>query len=96
MELYLDADEQKTRRIAFLHCEDESCGFLLEFQYPNSTFYYCKGHGNAINLDLNGVPNEGLVCELHGKMERYDVVKDDNICPRCEGSTLAILSVGRN
>lgn len=94
-ELYLNAKEQENRRIAFIHCENH-CGLVLEFKYPNSTFFFCKGHGAAINLDLNGVPAAGVSCGLHGKMERYDLVKDDNVCPRCENTTLAIVSVGRD
>lgn len=50
----------------------------------------------GINLDLNGVPTEGAACPQHGKMERYDIVKDDNVCPKCEKTTLAILSAGRD
>lgn len=92
---YLNEEEQKTRRIVFVHCEDETCGFLVEFKHPNSSFFFCEEHGTGINLDLETVPRAGVKCELHGKMERYDLMKDDNVCPRCEGSTLAILSVGR-
>ena len=96
MELYLNEEEQKVRKIAFLHCEDEeNCKFLVEFKYPNSTFYFCKGHGTGINVDLNVVPSVGIPCGQHGETERYDVLKDDNVCPRCEKSMLAILSVGR-
>lgn len=95
-ELYLNPTEQAIRRIAFTHCEDEGCGFLVEFKYPNSTFFFCKEHGTGINLDIETVPDAGVVCELHGKMERYDLLKDENVCPRCEKTTLAILSVGRN
>lgn len=94
-ELYLNQQEQRDRRISFTHCEDEECGFLVEFKHPNSTFFFCKEHGTGINLDLNTVSAAGAICELHGKMERYDLVKDDNVCPRCEKTTLAILSVGR-
>ena len=93
-ELYLNGEEQQTRRIVFIHCEDH-CGLIVEFKHPNSTFFLCKEHGTGINLDLNAVPAAGVNCELHGKMERYDLVKDDNVCPRCEKTTLAILSVGR-
>jgi hypothetical protein len=95
VELYLNAEEQQKRRIAFAHCEEESCGFLIEFKHPNSTFYFCKQHGTGFNLDLNSVSAAGVVCELHGAMERYDLYKDDNVCPRCEATTLAILSVPR-
>lgn len=93
MELYLNAEEQKTRRISFAHCEDEACGFIVEFKYPNCTFFICKEHKGVINADLNGVPAAGISCELHGPMERYDIFKEDNVCPVCENSTLAILSV---
>jgi len=95
-ELYLNEKEQEKRRIAFTHCEDEEgCGFLVEFKHPNSTFFFCKEHGTGVNLDLNVVSAAGAVCEPHGKMERYDLLKDGNVCPRCEKTTLAILSVGR-
>ncbi len=92
--LYLNADEQKLRRILFAHCEDEQCGFVIQFNHPNSTFFFCKEHGTGFNLDLNVVPGAGVECGLHGKMERYDLTKGDNICPRCENSHLAILSDG--
>jgi len=95
-EFYLNQTEQENRRIAFTHCEDEGCRFLVEFKHPNCTFFFCKEHGTGINLDLNAVPAAGVKCELHGKMERYDLLKEDNICPRCEKTTLAILSVGRD
>ena len=95
-ELYLNAEEQKTRRIVFANCEDETCGFVVEFKHPNSTFFFCKEHGTGLNLDLNTVMSAGVECEQHGKMERYDLVKDDNVCPRCEQTTLAVLSAGRD
>jgi len=95
MNLYFDQEEQRKRRIAFLHCEDDTCGFLLEFSYPNCTFFFCKEDRKAVSVDLNAVGATGLGCSQHGKMERYDVLKEDNICPSCEKSTLAILSVPR-
>lgn len=95
MELYLNAEEQKMRRIAFVHCEDEACGFLVEFKHPNCTFFICKEHKGVVNADLNGVPAAGISCELHGPMERYDLFKEDNVCPVCEKSMLAVVSVGR-
>lgn len=94
-ELYLNAEQQEKRRIVFVNCEDDTCGFVVEFKHPNCTFFFCKEHGTGINIDLSNVSDAGVVCELHGKMERYDVVKDDNVCPRCEKSTLAVLSAGR-
>ena len=94
-ELYLDAEQQKKRRIAMVHCEDEGCGFGLEFKHPNCTFYFCKEHGTGFNLDLATVSAAGVECELHGKMKRYDLLTEDNVCPRCEKNTLAVLSVGR-
>ena len=94
-ELYLDEEQQKKRRIAMVHCEDEGCGFGLEFKHPNCTFYFCKEHGTGFNLDLATVPAAGVKCQLHGKMERYDLLAEDNVCPRCEKNTLAVLSVGR-
>lgn len=96
MELYLNTEEQKTRRIAFAHCEDEACGFLVEFKHPNCTFFICKEHKGVINADLNGIPAAGISCELHGPMERYDILKEDNLCPVCKKSMLAIVSVGKN
>ena len=96
-ELYLNGEEQKMRQIAMTHCEDqEGCGFLVEFKHPNSTFFFCKGHGMGVNLDLNGVPAAGADCPQHGSMERYDIIKDDNVCPKCEDNTLAILSTRRD
>ena len=94
-ELYLDAEQQKIRRIALVHCEDDNCGFGVEFKHPNCTFYFCKEHGTGFNLGLATVSAAGVECELHGKMERYDLGTEDNVCPRCEQNTLAVLSVGR-
>ena len=96
IELYLNSEEQEKRRIVFTHCEDETCGFLVEFTHPNCTFYYCKEHGTGFNIDLTTVSTAGVECELHGKMERYDILKDDNICPRCKNATLAVITTGRN
>ena len=94
-ELYLNEEEQKERNILFVHCEDH-CGLIVEFQHTNSSFYFCKEHGTGINLDLNEVPSEGVVCEQHGKMELCNLLKDDNICPRCSEATLAIMSGSKN
>lgn len=93
-ELYLTKEEQRQRKIVFVHCEDEGCGFLVEFRHPNSTFFFCKEHGTGINLDLSAITAAEVKCELHGQMERYDIVKNDNVCPRCQKGLLAILSTG--
>lgn len=96
MKPYLDEKDLETRRIAFIHCEDEeSCKFLVEFKYANCTFFYCKGHNKGVNVDLATVTDEGIVCPQHGKTERYDLLMEDNVCPSCESSTLAIVSVGK-
>jgi|SRR3989344_4240053 len=96
VELYLNSEEQEKRIIEFAHCEDPACGFLVEFTHPNCTFFICKEHRGVTNVDLSTINEAGVECELHGKMERYDLIKGDNICPHCNKSTLAILSVGRN
>lgn len=94
-ELYLNGDEQQLRQILFAHCEDEQCGFGVKFNHPNSTFFFCKEHGMGFNLDLNAVPAAGVECKQHSKMDRYDLLKGDNICPYCNKAPLAILSDGR-
>lgn len=94
MESYLTAEELKHRRIIFIHCEDETCDLVVEFKHPNSTFYYCKEHRRGFNLDAATVPEAGVVCYQHGKMSRYVLLKDDNVCPICENSMLAVVSVG--
>ena len=48
IELYLNAEKRKTRRIEFAHCEDDTCDFLVEFKHPNSTFHFCKEHGTGV------------------------------------------------
>jgi predicted nucleic acid binding AN1-type Zn finger protein len=78
----------------FVHCEDAQCGFLVEFKHPNCTFYFCKKHRTGYNLDLNTVSFKGVECEIHGPMDKYDILKEDNICPRCGEMTLAIVSSG--
>jgi hypothetical protein len=94
MEPYLTADEQKTRRIAFIHCQDEeNCGFVVEFKYPNCTFFYCDDRKLGANVDLTTMPAAGYKCGEHGDAERYDLLKEDNICPSCEKHVLAIVSV---
>ena len=79
----------------FVNCESEDCGFLVEFAYPNCTFYFCAEHKMGFNVDLNAVSDAGVECKQHGKMERYDLLKNDNVCPSCADATLAILSVER-
>ncbi len=92
-DLYLDEEQQKTRRIVFAQCEDEGgCGFFVEFKYSNCTFFFCKEHKMGFNLDLATIPKAGVECKQHGKMERYNILSEDNVCPSCERNTLAILS----
>lgn len=93
-EPYLNAREQITGHIICVNCEDETCGFYVEFKHHNCTFFFCKEHGTGINIGLSTVSDAGVVCELHGKMERYDLLKDDNMCPRCGNSILVVLSSG--
>lgn len=96
MDLYLDEEQQKKRKIAFVNCEDEEgCKFFVEFKYPNCTFFFCKEHKMGFNIDLGTVSEAGVECKQHGKMERYNILTEDNVCPSCEKNTLAILSVGR-
>jgi hypothetical protein len=92
---YLNEKELEHRNIAFTHCEDEACGFFVEFKYPNCSFYFCKIHKMGFNVDLTLVSEAGVACEQHGKMERYDLLREVNVCPSCESSTMAILSVGK-
>lgn len=95
--LYLDKEELKTRHIVYTACENEdNCGFIVEFKYPNSTFFYCKEHQMGFNIDLETVNNDGVECKQHSKMERYDVLKEDNLCPKCKKQTMAILSARNN
>lgn len=95
-DLYLDEEEQKNRKIVFVQCEDEEgCGFFVEFKFPNCTFFFCKEHKMGFNIDLNTV-GDGVLCKQHGKMERYNVLTEDNVCPSCERNTLAILSTSIN
>lgn len=94
MRPYLDEEQQKTRRIALIQCEDEEgCGFFVEFEHPNCTLFFCKEHKMGFNVDLATVSEAGVECKQHGKMERYDILLEDNVCPSCEKKTLAILSV---
>lgn len=92
---YLTTEELKTRHIALVHCEDEGCGFFVEFKYPNCTFFYCKLHKIGFNVDLNTASEAGVACEQHGKMERYDLLSEDNVCPICKNTIMAIMSVGQ-
>ena len=95
-DLYFDEETQKVRKIVFVACEDEEkCKFLVEFGYPNCTFFFCKEHKMGFNIDLDTVSEAGVECKQHGKMERYDVWSEDNLCPSCRNQTLAILSVPR-
>lgn len=95
-DLYFDEETQKVRRIVCVGCEDEEqCRFGVEFSYPNCTFFFCKEHKMGFNIDLATVSEAGVECKQHGKMERYNILSEDNVCPSCEKNTLAILSVGR-
>lgn len=97
IDYYLNEELQKVRRIVYVACEDEEgCGFIVEFKYSNCTFFFCKEHKMGFNIDLNTVTNAGVECKQHGKMERYNVLTEDNVCPVCEKNTLAILSTGVN
>jgi hypothetical protein len=97
IDYYLSDEQLKTRHIGYVACEDEdNCGFLVEFKYPNCTFFFCKEHKMGFNIDLNTVTDAGVECKQHGKMERYNVLIEDNVCPVCEKNTLAILSSGIN
>lgn len=97
IEFYLNSEELKKRCIGYVACEDEEgCGFIVEFKYPNCTFFFCKEHKMGFNVDLNTVTDAGVLCKQHGKMERYNVLTEDNVCPVCEKNTLAILSAGNN
>ncbi len=80
-----------------VHCEnnDKGCPLVVEFKHPNNTFYYCKADGIAVNLDDKAAA-AGVVCKQHGPMSRYILLKDDNVCPICQDTTLAILSAGIN
>lgn len=94
--LYFNEEQQKERKIVFVQCEEEEggCGFIVEFKYPNCTFFFCKEHKMGFNIDLNTVTD--AECKQHGKMERYNVLVEDNVCPVCEKNILAILSTGNN
>ncbi|PIR83678.1 hypothetical protein COU18_03300 [Candidatus Kaiserbacteria bacterium CG10_big_fil_rev_8_21_14_0_10_51_14] len=96
LEPYWDEEELTKMRVAFVHCEnEEGCGFFVEFKHPNCTFFFCKEHKIGLNFDLSTISEAGVVCEQHGKMGRYGILTEDNVCPICENSTLAIVSVGR-
>lgn len=93
VEFYLNQKEQEKRKIVYVACEDEEgCGFIVEFKYPNCTFFFCKEHKMGFNIDLNTVNDAGVECKQHSKMERYNVLREDNMCPVCGTHTLAILS----
>jgi hypothetical protein len=90
---YLTADDLQERRVVFVNCENGQCGFLVEFQHQNCTFFYCTPHRRGMNVDLTTMPAAGFVCGEHGKsIERYDLLADDNVCPISQSSILAILS----
>ncbi len=94
MPLYLTDEQQKIRRIVFVQCQDENCGFLVEFKHHNCAFFFCKEHSMGFNIDLSTVSSAGVECKQHGNMERYDVLESDNICPKCRKEILAVLSAG--
>ncbi|MCX6747380.1 MAG: hypothetical protein NTW98_00295, partial [Candidatus Nomurabacteria bacterium] len=92
-DFYLTSEELKERRIVYVACEDEeNCGFLVEFKYPNCTFFFCKEHKMGFNIDLNTVTEDGVLCKQHGEMERYNVLTEDNVCPSCNKYTMSVLS----
>ena len=95
VEPYFSEEELRVSKIAFVSCEaEENCGFYVEFKYPNCTFFYCKKCRKGVNADLERAVR-APTCIKHGDMERYNLLSEDNVCPSCENSTLAILSLGR-
>ncbi|MDQ5950025.1 MAG: hypothetical protein QG669_545 [Patescibacteria group bacterium] len=92
-DFYLTSEELKEKHIVYVACEDEeNCGFLVEFKYPNCTFFFCKEDKMGFNIDLNTVAEDGVLCKQHGEMERYNVLIEDNVCPSCNKYTMSVLS----
>jgi hypothetical protein len=79
----LDQPEPK-RKILFIECENEKCGFGVEFKHENETFFFCKDCKFGVNVSSDQLDDLNHMCgSCKKKMERYDLYDEDNVCPIC-------------
>ncbi len=82
------------RKMLFVECD--SCGFGVEFNYGNETFFFCKEHKFGVNVENLSIRQICGPCsrdpERQGMadMERYDLYEEDNLCPICGNDVLAL------
>lgn len=68
-------------RVIFAECQ--GCGFVVGFEHPNKTFFYCPMHRFGVNVpsDQQSVTQMCRPCDV--PMKRYDLYEEDNVCPLC-------------
>lgn len=72
------------RKILFVECESENCGFGVEFKNRNETFFFCKNCKFGVNPPDAQLSNFDHICGGCKKnMEKYDLYDEDNVCPIC-------------
>jgi len=76
--------QEPKRKILFIECENEDCGFGVKFEHQNETFFFCKDCRLGINPPNEQVNNYNHICNNCKKnMEKYDLYDEDNVCPIC-------------
>lgn len=82
---------KSTRKILFVECESENCGFGVKFNHENETFFFCKDCKFGINPPGAQLSNFDHICGGCKKnMEKYDLYDEDNVCPICNNDMLAL------
>jgi len=73
------------RKIFFVSCENDDCGFTVKFEHLNEAFFFCKGCKFGINPSSEDLMSgKKYICDKCKKeMERYDLYEEDNVCPIC-------------
>ena len=85
------SEQIPTRKILFVECENEACGFGVEFTYLNEVYFLCKQCKSGVNVPNNQLENFDHICGgCTHLMEKYKLYEEDNVCPICHD----MLSVG--
>ena len=73
-----------TRKILFVECENDGCGFGVEFKHLNETFFFCKDCKSGVNTPNEQLKNFDHICGgCKNLMEKYELNDEDNVCPIC-------------
>lgn len=75
---------KSTRKILFVECDNEDCGFGVEFEHPNEVFFFCKKCKSGTNVPNEQLNNFDHICGCCRElMEKYELYDEDNVCPIC-------------